>query len=265
MTGVRKTRSTSVTSTSPLVTGISDESNILDNLRSNLHCPIEFINFYNQCYQIFNLRSSLIESLCNILSNFTNADAKIIKYILESLIKNHDTLLIELSDVQLKQDILPFIKCVLSSNEDNNDVLLLSLKMFTILIEHYSKILSSTLNEWLSIILNFVVTRVSSSSYLIYGDLVIDLLSKIVKNFTPLPKEIVDVIGRSPTSIISTNFLSELKTWVKHIDDTKLALFAIHLWEPLAALLSRLLTRGHTKGNEMLAVMQDGRSFILFY
>ncbi|CAF4334015.1 unnamed protein product, partial [Rotaria sordida] len=31
----------------------------------------------------------------------------------------------------------------------------------------------------------------------------------------------------------------------------------IHLWEPLAALLSRLLTRGHTKGNEMLAVMQD--------
>jgi hypothetical protein len=50
-----------------------------------------------------------------------------------------------------------------------------------------------------------------------------------------------------------------LKAWVKHIDDTKLALFAIHLWEPLAALLSRLLTRGHTKGNEMLAVIQDGR------
>ncbi|CAF4421530.1 unnamed protein product, partial [Adineta steineri] len=87
--------------------------------------------------------------------------------------------------------------------------------------------------------------------------LIIDLLAKIVKYFTPLPKEIVDVLGRSPSSVISTNFLTQLKSWVKHVDDTRLALFAIHLWEPLAALLSRLLTRGHTKGNEMLAVIQD--------
>jgi hypothetical protein len=90
---------------------------------------------------------------------------------------------------------------------------------------------------------------------------VIDLLTKIVEHFTPLPKEIVDILGRSPSSIISTNFLTQLKSWVKHVDDTKLALFSIHLWEPLAALLSRLLTRGHTKGNEMLAVIQDGKIF----
>lgn len=83
------------------------------------------------------------------------------------------------------------------------------------------------------------------------------LLETIVQYFTPLPKEIVDVLGRSPSSIISSQFLSQLKTWIKHVDETPLALFSIHLWQPLAALLSRLLTRGYTKGNEMLAVIQD--------
>ena len=94
------------------------------------------------------------------------------------------------------------------------------------------------------------MTRISTSSYEIYGDATIDLLRQVAAQFTPLPKEIVDVLGRSPSSIISTNFLTQLKDWVKHVEDARLALFAIHLWEPLAALLSRLLTRGHTKGNE---------------
>ncbi|CAF0942179.1 unnamed protein product [Rotaria sordida] len=257
MTGVRKTRSTNVTSTSSLITTTLDESSILDDLRKNLHCSIQFINIYDQCYQITNLRSSLIEILCNILSNSINIDVKILIFILDCLITNHTNLLIELTDIQFKQNLLPFIKRILSIDEDNNDILLLTLRFLIILIENYSNLLNSTLAEWLSSILHFVVTHISSSSYVIYGDLIIDLLTKIVKNFTPLPKEIVDVLGRSPSSIISTHFLTQLKTWVKHVDDTKLALFAIHLWEPLAALLSRLLTRGHTKGNEMLAVMQD--------
>ncbi|CAF1271492.1 unnamed protein product [Rotaria sordida] len=260
MTGVRKTRSTNVTSTSSSITTTLDESSILDDLRKNLHCSIQFINIYNQCYQITSLRSSLIEILCNILSNSINIDVKILIFILDCLITNHTNLLIELTDIQFKQNLLPFIKRILSIDEDNNDILLLTLRFLIILIENYSNLLNSTLAEWLSSILHFVVTHISSSSYIIYGDLIIDLLTKIVKNFTPLPKEIVDVLGRSPSSIISTHFLTQLKTWVKHVDDTKLALFAIHLWEPLAALLSRLLTRGHTKGNEMLGVMQDGRA-----
>jgi hypothetical protein len=248
-TGIRKTRSGSVNST-------IDGSNLLDDLRINLHSPTEFINLYNQCYQITTLRSSLFDSLCNILTNSNNVDRKILLFIFDCLIKNQDNL----SDIQFKQDLLPFIKHILSTHDDNNNEILLSiLRFFIVFIDSRSNLLTLTLTEWLSSILHFIVTHLSSTSYLIYGDLIIDLLSKIVKHFTPLPKEIVDILGRSPSSIISTNFLAQLKAWVKHIDDTKLALFAIHLWEPLAALLSRLLTRGHTKGNEMLAVIQDGR------
>lgn len=245
--GTRKTRS--VSTTSP-----NDGSNLLDDLRTNLHCSTEFINLYNQCYQITSLRTPLFDILCNILTNSNDVDLKILLFILDCLITNQENV----SDTKFKQDLLPFIKQILSSN-DNDELLLVILKFLIVFIESRSNLLTSTLTEWLSSILHFVVTRITSTSYLIYGDLIIDLLTKIVENFTPLPKEIVDILGRSPSSIISTNFLTQLKTWVKHIDDTKLALFAIHLWEPLAALLSRLLTRGHTKGNEMLAVIQDGK------
>ena len=195
----------------------------------------------------------MIDTLCNILTNSDNVDLKILFFIIDSLIINHDSL----TDLQFKQDLLPFIKHTLSSHDDNNELLLTILRFLIVSIEHHSNLFTSILTEWLSSVLHFVVTRISTTSYSIYGDLVIDLLTKIVEHFTPLPKEIVDVLGRSPSSIISTNFLTQLKSWVKHVDDTKLALFAIHLWEPLAALLSRLLTRGHTKGNEMLAVIQD--------
>ena len=250
--GARKTRSSSAVSLT------IDGSNILDDLRTNLHCSTQFINLYNQCYQNPTIHSSLIDILCNILSNSIDiVDSKIVLFILDCFQTNH----IELTDLQFKQDILPFIKRRLSINEDNNEILLSILKFLITLIDQQSNLLTLTLTEWLSSILHFIVTHLNSSNYLIYGDLIIDLLTKIVKHFTPLPKEIVDVLGRSPSSVISSNFLTQLKLWIKHVDDTRLALFAIHLWEPLAALLSRLLTRGHTKGNEMLAVIQDGMSF----
>ncbi|CAF3910036.1 unnamed protein product [Adineta steineri] len=255
MTGARKTRSSSAVSTPSLTN--SNGSTILDDLHANIHSSNQFINIYNQCYQITTLRSSLINLLCNILTDSVNVDSKILLFILDSFIINHDNLLIELTDIQFKQDLLPFIKHILSTYDDNNELLTSILRFLTVLIEYRSNLLTLTLTEWLSSILHFIVSRINSTSYLIYGDLVIDLLAKIVKYFTPLPKEIVDVLGRSPSSVISTNFLTQLKSWVKHVDDTRLALFAIHLWEPLAALLSRLLTRGHTKGNEMLAVIQD--------
>ena len=252
---IRRTRSTNVASSSPLATS---ESNILNDLRTNLHSPAQFINVYNQCYQITDLRSSLIEILCTILANSVNVVTEIILFILDCFITNSNSLLIELTDIQFKQNLLPFIKHTLLINEDNNDQLLSILKFLNELIKNHFNLLNSTLRDWLSCILHFVVTRITKLTYLIFGDLIIDLLSNIVKRFTPLPKEIVDILGRSSSSIISTSFLNELKTWVKHIDNTKLALFAIHLWEPLASLLSRLVTRGHTKGNEMLAVIQDG-------
>ena len=252
--GVRKTRSTSANS-SP------EGSTFLDDLRRNLSSSTEFTQIYNQCYQIATLRTSLIETLCNILTDSHHVDPKILLFIIDVLISNHD----DLTDLQVKQDILPFIKHTLLTNKDDHELSLSTLRFLIVSIEHRSSFLSSIVSEWLSSVLHFVVARISPSTYSIYGDSVIDLLTKIVQYFTPLPKEIVDVLGRSPSSIISTNFLTQLKSWVKHVDDTKLALFVIHLWEPLAALLSRLLTRGHTKGNEMLAVIQDGTYRLIFF
>ena len=252
----RKTRSTTVS----VLPSPTDEPAQLDDLRKCLQSPIQFISLYNQCYPLSNHRSALIDTLCHILADSTHVDAQILLFILDSLTSSAESLLSDLSDLQFKQDLLPFIKQSLATADDDaNEIILSSLRFLTALIEHRSSLLTSTLAEWLSTILHFVVTRISTSSYEIYGDATIDLLRQVAKQFTPLPKEIVDVLGRSPSSIISTNFLSQLKDWVKHVEDARLALFAIHLWEPLAALLSRLLTRGHTKGNEMLAVMQDGR------
>lgn len=245
--GTRKTRSTSTTSS-------NDELNLLDNLRTNLHSSTDFINIYNQCYQITTQRSSLFELLSNILTDSDKIDKKILSFIFECFKTNEEYL----TDIEFKQDLLPFIKQILLTADDNSDLLLSIFQFLIVFIQSHTNLLLTILNEWLSSILHFIVTRLTSTTYMIYGDLIIELLTKIVQHFTPLPKEIVDVLGRSPSSIISTNFLTQLKTWVKSIDDTKLALFAIHLWEPLAALLSRLLTRGHTKGNEMLAVIQDG-------
>ncbi|CAF1214281.1 unnamed protein product [Adineta ricciae] len=257
MTGARKTRSTSVAATPPQTIADATESPALDDLQANLRSPTEFVNIYNQYYQDVTLRSSFVNKLCHILADSTYVHSDILQHILDSFRTNHDTLLVEVTETQFKQDILPFIKRLLTTCDDSDEILLSLLRFLIVLIDHRSNLLSSTVAEWLSTVLHFVVTRISSTSYLIYGQLVVDLLARIVKCFTPLPKEIVDVLGRSPSSIISTSFLTQLKTWVKHVDDHKLALYAIHLWEPLAALLSRLLTRGHTKGNEMLAVIQD--------
>ncbi|CAF4604136.1 unnamed protein product, partial [Rotaria magnacalcarata] len=113
-----------------------------------------------------------------------------------------------------------------------------------------STILSLTLAEWLSYLLNFLATNLSSTTYLVYGELIDDLMSKIVKQFPPLSKDVIEILGRSSSLsfIISTNFLHQLKSWIQNSDDTRLAFFTIHLWESLACLLCRLIIRGHVKG-----------------
>ena len=247
----RQTRSASATST--LTSNTDHESHLLDHLQS----PMEFTQLFHQYVQSSTHRSSLIDDLCSIFSKSKNVDSKVLIFLLDCFISNEQNLCRDLSDLQFKQDLLPFIKRTLSTSEDTEEILLATLRCLIALIECRADLLTLTVAEWLSSVLHFVVTRISSTSYLTYGDLIIDLLTKIVEHFTPLPKEIVDVLGRSPSSIISSQFLTQLKTWVKHLDDTRLALFAIHLWQPLAALLSRLLTRGYTKGNEMLAIIQD--------
>ena len=246
----RKTRSTSASSNCMV------ESNILDDLNSNLHSPIQFINTYNQYFQSITHRSTLINNLCNLLTS-ENLDRKIVLFVLDCLIANVDSL----TDLQFKQDLLPFIKQIFIANDENQEILLSTIRLVTTLVEHRSNILILTLAEWLSCLFNFLVTHLSSTTYVVYGDLMIDLFSKIIQQFTPLSKEIVDILSRSST-VISTDFLNLLKLWIQNIEDVRLALFAIHLWESLAALLCRILIRGHTKGNEMLAVIEDGKFFV---
>jgi len=241
----RKTRSTNPNFNS------LDESNIFDDFHSNLHSSIEFINLYNQYDQSLTSPSTLINILCNILT-IENVEKKILLFIFDCLITNYENL----SDLQFKQNLLPFIKQILITNHDNDDLLLLIIRFLIILIEYRSNILNSTLAEWLSCLFNFLVRNLSSTTYLIYGDLIIDLLTKIIKQFTPLSKEIVDILIRS-SSIISNHFLNQLKSWIKNSDDIRLALFSIHLWQLLSSLLSRLLIRSHTKGNELLTVIED--------
>lgn len=247
----RKTRATSVLS-NPI-----DVSNLVDEFNSNLHSPSQFTHIYNQYYQSLSHRSSIVNILCNILIK-ENVDKKILSFILDCLITNRDLL----SDIQFKQDLLPFIKQIFTKkSDDNNEIILSLLRLLTVLVEYRSNILSSTLVDWLSCLLNFLATSLSSSTYLIYGDLVKTLFSKIVKQFPPLSKDILEILTRSSSSfILSTGFLQQLKSWIQNIDDTRLALFSINLWESLASLLCRLIIRGHTKGNEILAVIEDGKN-----
>ncbi|CAF0869214.1 unnamed protein product [Adineta steineri] len=239
----RKTRSTN----------IIDGSNILDDFHSNLHSSTQFINIYNQYFQSQINRSLLIHTLSNILI-LENLDKNISLFIIDCLITNSDNL----SDIQFKQDILPFIKHIFINNHENNtEILLSTIRLLIVLVEYRSNILILTLAEWLSCLFNFLSLHFSSTTWCtLYSDLINDLLSKIIKQFTPLSKDIVDILVRS-SSIISTDFLNQLKLWNKNTDDTRLALFSINLWQSLAILLSRLIVRGHTKGNELLAVIED--------
>ena len=229
----------------------------LDRLVQNLQSPSDFIELYQQYDQLTIDRSALLNQLCSILRQSNEVHSKILVFILDCFLNDQSNFIKQFSDIQFKQDFLPFFKRTLVKSEDNDEILESILRFFIVLIEHRLDLLNSTLAEWLSTILHFMINRLTPISYVIYGHLIINVLEHIVQHFTPLPKEIVDVLGRSPSSIISTNFLNQLKSWIKHVDDSRLALFAIQLWQPLAALLSRLLTRGHTKGNEMLAVIQD--------
>jgi Trp operon repressor len=237
----RKTRSTNQNIDS------IDESTIFDDLNSNLHSSNEFINIYNQYSQSITHRSTLINILCNILT-LENLENKILLFIFDCLNLNSEYI----TEIQFKQYLLPFIKNILIKN---NDLILSIIRFLLILVEYRSNILNSTLAEWLSCLLNFLVTNLSSTTYIIYGDLINDLLYKIVKQFLPLSKEIVDILSR--LSITSTNFLNQLKSWIKNSDDIRLALFSLHLWQSLSAIFSRLLIRGHTKGNEILSVIED--------
>ena len=118
----RKTRSTNTVSSPCSITSTIDETHFLDDLQANLHSSIQFINSYNKCYQIPTLRSSLIENLCRILANSVNVDLKILIFILDCFTTNPDGLLVELTDIQFKQDLLPFIKHVLLKNDEDQRI-----------------------------------------------------------------------------------------------------------------------------------------------
>ena len=242
----RKTRATNFPST------VLDSTTIFDEFHRNLHSSVEFKNLYDHYDQSTTNRSAVISSLCRILI-IENVEKEILLFILDRL-----TILCEnISEIQFKQELFPFVKQILINHATNHSLLVPTLRLLLTLVTHRSNILSSTIVEWLSCLLNFLVSNLSSTTSNIYGDLVLDLLDKIVDQLTPLSKEIVDILARSSSSIIATNFLQQLKTWIKNTDDTRLALFSIRFWQYLAALLSRLLVRGHSKGNEILAVMED--------
>lgn len=222
--------------------------------QANLHSPSQFIHIYNRYFPAATHRAALTHALSSVLA-LDNVDEKVHLFILDSFIAHSD----HLSDSQFKQGLLPFIKQTLGQTDgERTEMLLSTLRLFVVLVDYRSNILSSTVAEWLSALLTFLATHFSPSLSTTYGDLLIDLLAKIVKQFTPLSKEIVDVLSRS-SAVISTDFLQQVKSCLKNTDDSRFASFALHLWQSLASLLSRLLIRGHGKGNEMLSVMEEGK------
>ena len=105
MTGARKTRSTTVVATPSQTIADAAESPALDDLRTNLRSPTEFVNIYNQYYEDVTLRSSFVNNLCHILADSTYVHLDILQHILDSFRTNHDTLLVEITETHLKQDI----------------------------------------------------------------------------------------------------------------------------------------------------------------
>ena len=243
----RKTRATNFPSI------VLDSTAIFDEFHRLLHSSSEFKNLYHHYDQsTTHHRSVLIANLCRLFT-IENIDNDILLFLLDCLTINYENI----SELQFKQELFPFLKQVFINHGNNHVLVLASIRFLLTLVTHRSNILHSTLAEWLSCLLNFLVLNLSTTTYSIYGDLMLDLLEKTVEQFTSLSKEIVDILVRSSSSIISPNFLQQLKSWIKNPDDIRLALFSIRFWQYLAALLSRLLVRGHSKGNEFLAVMED--------
>ena len=226
-----------------------DESTLINEFKSNLHSSNEFIQFYNQIFSTqTSSRSIIISSLCQILT-IEHLNQQICFFILDCLLTNHE----HINENQFKLYFLPFIKQTLV---DSNDFDVATIRVLRTLIQHRASILQSTLAEWLSCLFNFLVKTLSPSNYTIYNDLIIDLFEKFMANFVPLSKDIIDILSRS-SSITSSPFLQQLKVWIKNSDDIHLSLFAIHLWQSIASILNRLVIRGHSKGNEILAVIED--------
>lgn len=114
----------------------NNTSNLLDDLSKYLQSSSEFISLYNQCYEICTLHSSLIVHVCSIFSQSEHVDPKIVAFLLDDLTKNGEYFFHELSDLQFKQDVLPFIKQILSASKDIDPMLISIFRFLMVLIEH---------------------------------------------------------------------------------------------------------------------------------
>ena len=250
----RKTRQTRATTT-----GVSipvSEAVLLNDFQNHLHSSLQFIDLYNRYFQTSSSRPLIISSLCHLLATVYQADEfdrKILLFILDCLHNNVE----RLTENQFKEQYLPFFKQVLTRYDDH-DIFLSTIRCFLALLKTRSTILSATQAEWLSSIFQFLVTHLSPTNYLNYDELFNELFATIVKQFSPLSKDLVDVLARPSSPILSTMFLNQLKLWIHHLDDLRFALFTLQLWQSLAKLLCRLVIRGHPKGNSLLAVLEDG-------
>jgi hypothetical protein len=251
----RTTRQTRATAT--IISNASNESTMFNDFHVHLQSSGQFIELYNRSIQTISLRPVLINSLCQILSVILQSnefDRKILIFILDCLRKHIE----HVTDAQFKEHILPFIKHVFTDKYDD-DTLLAMIQCFTHFVRHRSQILACTLAEWLSSIFHFLATHLSLSTYSIYADVLNELLDRVIDKFSPLSKDIVDVLARPSATILSTNFLQQFKHWIDQHDDLQFALFALRLWQSLMKLLGRWIIRGHSRGNQLLTIVEDGK------
>lgn len=255
----RKTRQTRATTAS--ISNTVNETTVFNDFQTNLQSLTQFIDLYNRYYQTNSLRPVIVNSLCQLLglaSQSESFDEKTLLFILDCLVANVE----HLNENQIKEYFLPFFKNILTAY-DNNETFLSTVRLILAIIKTRSNLLTATLAEWLTSIFQFLVLHLSSSTYLNFDELFNDLFANIIKFYSPLSKDLVDVMTRSSLPILSTMFLNQIKIWIHHTEDLRFALFALQIWQSLAKLFSRLVIRGHAKGNHLLTILEDGLLFFV--
>ena len=243
-----------ITRATNVIPNSGSESHILQDLRAHRRSPSSFIDVHNRYSQSTPCRTSLVSSLCQLLSESDEIHENIIAFILDCLVTHAETL----SDLQVKQDFLPFLKHTFLTHEDDSHARVLStLQILIRLVSNRPALLSSTLTDWLPSIVQFSIRHLSPATYLHYGDVFSDLLSSIVRHIPSLSKEAVDALARS-SSIVSSDVLNHITRWIRETDDQRLALFAVHLWECLSLLLSRSFLRARSKTSELFTAIDPG-------
>ncbi|CAF0924259.1 unnamed protein product, partial [Didymodactylos carnosus] len=227
-----------------------------------------FITGLQKCIKDFNQPSKsstfdiqsatilLVDILCTSLIKLEQCENVdycqiVIDYLCEDVFLN------EISDIQFKQDLLPFIKHTLDKRTQPQLVLCI-LNFIISLIKHRSSLIILTFCDWFESLLTFLTVITIEELEHHYLNVTSDLCQAIISKLNEL-KEVDLFVRTHLQSIINTLFLSKLRTLMQHqnVSNIKINMFAIKLWTTLVILMGKQMLRGTPKANEILGLLQE--------